>query len=206
MKVFLIGVFVLLMAVPCAAQDDEVVKVKSNLVNIDVLVKDKKGKYIADLKAEDFTIFENGVQQKVEFFDAPLVGANRRTTTSGGVQPEPSEPAGVPRNYVMLVVDSQTTDVTNLKEVRAGTIKYVREQITDGDVVALLSVTNNLQLLHPFTHDKAKLIAALENLGVRSTSKNFEQRDLAENIDRLRGDLHPANETATTAKIGRAHV
>lgn len=198
MKFYLICVFVLLLAAPCVAQD-EVVRVKSNLVNIDVLVKDKKGKYVADLKAEDFTIFENGVQQKLEFFDAPLVGTNRRTATPGGVQPEPSEPAGVPRNYVMLVVDSQTTDITNLKEVREGTIKYVREQITDSDVVALLSVTNNLQLLHPFTHDKAKLIAALENLGVRSTSKNFEQQDLGENIDRLRGELQTANEAPTTA-------
>ncbi|HKG80693.1 MAG TPA: hypothetical protein VKA78_14760, partial [Pyrinomonadaceae bacterium] len=51
-------------------QDDDVVKVKSNLVNIDVIVKDKKGKYISDLKAEDFTITENGQPQKVEFFDA----------------------------------------------------------------------------------------------------------------------------------------
>ena len=42
-------------------QDEDVVKVKSNLVNIDVIVKDKKGKYVSDLKAEDFTITENGV-------------------------------------------------------------------------------------------------------------------------------------------------
>jgi hypothetical protein len=54
------------------AQDDEVVKVKSNLVNIDVIVKDKKGKYVSDLKPEDFVITENGQPQKIEFFDAPL--------------------------------------------------------------------------------------------------------------------------------------
>lgn len=59
--------------------DDEVVRVKSNLVNIDVMVKDKKGKYISDLRAEDFTIFENGVQQKMEFFDAPLAGTDGRS-------------------------------------------------------------------------------------------------------------------------------
>jgi hypothetical protein len=35
---------------------DDVVRVKANLVNIDVIVKDKKGKYIPDLKAEDFSI------------------------------------------------------------------------------------------------------------------------------------------------------
>src|SRR5688500_221970 len=199
MKVFLIGVFVLLMAVPCAAQDDEVVKVKSNLVNIDVLVKDKKGKYIADLKAEDFTIFENGVQQKIEFFDAPLAGGTNEPSKPGRATAGVSEPPGITRNYVTLVIDSQTTDITNLKQVREGTIKYVREQITNGDAVALLSVTNSLQLLQPFTHDKAKLIAALENLGTGANSKNFERQDLADNINSLRGELQAANEATTTA-------
>ena len=42
MKSFVIFIFVLLLAVPCAAQDDEVVRVKANLVNIDVLVKTRK--------------------------------------------------------------------------------------------------------------------------------------------------------------------
>ncbi len=203
MKVLFVAVVVVLLATPCVAQDD-VVRVKSNLVNIDVLVKDKKGKYVADLKAEDFTIFENGVQQKVEFFDAPLVGVTNRTSTAakGGVQPDvaTAPPATfITRNYVTLVLDSQSTDVTNLKQVREGTIRYVREQITDGDAVALLSVTNGLQLLQPFTHDKAKLIAVLENLGSGANSKNFERQDIADNINSLRGELQVANEAPTTS-------
>jgi VWFA-related protein len=169
-----------------AQQDDDVVKVKSNLVNIDVIVKDKKGKYIPDLKAEDFVVFENGVPQKIEFFDAPLAGTNQPTTAS------------TPRNYVTLVLDSQTTDITNLKAVREGTIKYVREQITDGDTVALLSITNSLQLLQGFTQDKAKLLGALENLAIRSTSKTSEQRDIAENINSLRDQLSGTSSGAIT--------
>ena len=63
--------------------EDEVVRVKSNLVNIDVMVKDKKGKYVSDLKAEDFTVVENGVAQKIEFFDAPSIRpADKSTTTA----------------------------------------------------------------------------------------------------------------------------
>jgi len=203
-KLFLVGVFVLLLAAPpCVAQDDDVVRVKSNLVNIDVMVKDKKGKYVADLKPEDFTIFENGVPQKIEFFDAPLIGVTNRTSTpstaTSSATAQPAEPAGAPRNYVTLVLDTQTTDITNFKQVREGTIKYVREQIRDGDVVALMSVTDGLQLLQPFTHDKEKLIAALDNFGVRAASKTFEQKDLADNISSLRGELQVANEGPTTS-------
>lgn len=193
MKFVVLCILVVLLAPTCLAQEDDVVRVKSNLVNIDVMVKDKKGKYVPDLKAEDFAIFENGVQQKIEFFDAPLIGTNRPGKDGVSVpgQTTPEEPAAaVPRNYVTLVLDSQTTDITNLKQVREGMIKYAREQLTDSDVVAVLSVTNGLQLLQSFTNDKAKLIATLENLGTGSHSKNFEQRDLAQNIDALRGELN----------------
>ena len=125
--------------------------------------------------------------QKIEFFDAPL----SRTDPA-----KPGEQLAAPRNYVSLVLDFQTTDVTNLKPVREGAIKYVREQVTDADAVAVLTVTNGLQMLQPFTQDKAKLIACLENLGSSTDSKNFEQRDVAENIANLRDFLNGA-ETAT---------
>ena len=173
--------------------DDEVVRVKANLVNIDVIVKDKKGKYVADLKPEDFTVVENGVAQKIEFFDAPLSRKETKTPTTAAA-PESTAPTTPPsaaaQNYVALVLDSQTTDITNMKLVREGTVKYVREQITDNDVVALLSVTNSLQMLQPFTQDKNKLIAALENTDANATSKNFEQKDIADNISAQRAILN----------------
>jgi VWFA-related protein len=173
-------------------QDDDVVTVKSNLVNIDVIVKDKKGKYISDLKAEDFTITENGVAQKLEFFDAPL------SHKPGEPAVASTAPATAPRNYVSLVLDSQTTDITNLKQVREGAIKYVREQVTDNDAVAILSVTNGLQMIQSFTQDKAQLIAALENAGAGFDSKSFEQKDIGGNIASLREFLNNASSAPTS--------
>ena len=120
---------VLMVPVMAWAQDDEVVKVKSNLVNIDVIVKDKKGKFISDLKAEDFVITENGQPQKLEFFDAPLAHGETRKpveATTGGEPSAPPAPPVAPRNYVSLVLDFQSTDIANLKRVKEGAIKYVR--------------------------------------------------------------------------------
>src|SRR2546423_4480870 len=185
----------MLLAMTARAQEpqEDVLKIKSNLVNIDVVAKDKKGKYISDLKPEDFIITENGVPQKIEFFDAPL---SRKPGEA--VVGAPAAETAAPRNYVSLVLDYQTTDVTNLKQVREGAIKYVREQVTDADAVAVLSVTNGLQMLQPFTQDKEKLVAALEKVG-SPDSKNFEQKDLAENIASIREFLNNASATPTTA-------
>jgi len=202
---------VLLIPLIAHAQEDDVVKVKSNLVNIDVIVKDKKGKYVSDLKAEDFVITENGQPQKIEFFDAPLsktethkpneAGVTTTTTTTG------TTPTA-PRHYVSLLLDSQTTDLTNLKPLREGAIKYVREQITDADAVAILSVTNGLQMLQPFTQDKAKLIATLENIGGTSGARNSEIREVNENIANLRDFINNSSSTGdiTTAAGGSAQA
>jgi VWFA-related protein len=172
--------------------DVEVLRVKSNLINIDVMVKDKKGKYITDLKAEDFTVFENGVQQKVQFFEPPLTADDNKTELSSAAAQTGTRASGqsgqAPRNIISLVLDGQTTDLANLKQVREGTIKYIREQISEADIVALFAVTSDLRLLQPFTQDKAKLIRAVEKAySVSSSSKGFEQSDLAENIAKERG-------------------
>ena len=190
--------FVLFIPLIGHAQDDDVVKVKSNLVNIDVIVKDKKGKYVSDLKPEDFVITENGQPQKIEFFDDPL-SKTETTKPAGTVVEAPATvtPTTAPRNYVSLVLDSQTTDLTNLKQVREGAIRYIREQITDADAVAILSVTNSLRMLQPFTQDKAKLIAAIETLGTPD-SKSFESKDLTENIANLRDFLNSAASTPSS--------
>ena len=205
MKYFtLLFAFLLSCSAVAFGQEEEVVKVKSNLVNIDVMVKDKKGKYVSDLKAEDFTIVENGVPQKIEFFDAPLMGNETKTAaaSTATAAPATTPPSSAPRNYVALVIDSQSTDITNLKQVREGTLKYIREQITENDIVALLSVTNGLRMLQPFTQDKARLIAALENAGLNPSSKNFEQKDIAGNIELRREQLAgstPATITSVAA-------
>ena len=202
---------VLIIPLIAHAQEDEVVKVKSNLVNIDVIVKDKKAKYVSDLKPEDFVITENGQPQKIEFFDAPLSKTETHkpndtaapaTTTTTSTSPT------APRHYVSLVLDSQTTGLTNLKQLREGAIKYVREQVTDADAVAILSVTNGLQMLQPFTHDKAKLIATLENLGGTSGARNSEIREVNESIANLRDYINNSSSTGdiTTAAGGSAQA
>src|SRR5437870_13463576 len=91
--------------------DDDVIRVTSNLVSLDVIVKDKKGKAITDLKAEDFTVSENGVPQKIEFFDSTLTSRNeaaKPATTTGSTSPKSRTPGGLPRNIIALVLDGQT--------------------------------------------------------------------------------------------------
>jgi VWFA-related protein len=183
--------------------EGDVIRVTSNLVNLDVIVKDKKGKAITDLKPDDFTVTENGVRQNIEFFDSALAApedAAKKTIVANGT--EPRQQSGFPRSIIALVLDEQTTEAANLKQVRDGTLKYVRERVSDSDSVALLSIAGGLQLLLPFTQDKTKLIAAVEKAyGSSTTSKTTEKRDISENIANLRDQLSgaPTGEITTPA-------
>jgi len=187
--------------------DDDLIRVTSNLVSLDVIVKDKKGKAVTDLKPEDFTISENGVPQRIQFFDSTLAGGkkagqptnatDRLGESAGresqrGVAPEskPRNTYGLPRNIISLVMDGQSTELSNLKHVRDGIVKYIRERITDSDSVAVFSISGDLQLWQPFTQDKAKLLAAVDKAYTSSiVSKTSEGRNLAENINSIRERL-----------------
>src|SRR3989442_15193866 len=84
---------------PNKSDDQDVIKVTSNLVSLDVIVKDKKGKPVTDLKAEDFTVIENGVPQKIEFFDSTLstLGVTGQSTDAvASTEQKPQSPAGFP--------------------------------------------------------------------------------------------------------------
>jgi VWFA-related protein len=171
-------------------KQDETVKLETRLVSLDVIVKDKKGKYVMNLKAEDFNVFEEGVAQKVEFFSPPLgVGNDGSQPKSGSPAPPGASDSG-PTNIISLVLDGATTDLLNFKQAQEGIIKYLRERVTDADTVALFGVANDLQLLHPFTRDKAKIIAAVENgAALPISNKNLERGQLADGIAETRAKL-----------------
>src|SRR5258708_7415668 len=198
LRLILLAILLGVLVVPTQSQEnkqtkkpdeDEAIRVTSNLVSLDVIVKDKKGKAITDLKPEDFTVTENGVAQKVEFFDSTLTTNEAAQPTrpndpiqplNDSTQPKSRTPNGFPRNIVALVLDGQSTELANLKHVREGMVKYIRERISDSDSVALFSISGGLQLLQTFTQDKAKLLAAVEKAYDSSTvSKTSEARGVS---------------------------
>src|SRR5258707_8791040 len=82
--------------VPASAQqNDQAIKIQTELVTIDVVVTDKDGNFIRNLKSEDFKIYEDDGPQKIDFFEA-----NEQTTMtrplavvfaldiSGSIKPE----------------------------------------------------------------------------------------------------------------------
>ena len=56
---------------PVEVGEDEVVRVETTLVGVPVIVLDREGRFVPDLKREDFHVYEDGVEQPIAYF-APV--------------------------------------------------------------------------------------------------------------------------------------
>ena len=63
------------------------VTIRSQLVNLDVVVKDGKGRYVTDLKAEDFEVYDGRKRQPVTGFE--VLDLEVPAATAAGARPQP---------------------------------------------------------------------------------------------------------------------
>ncbi len=163
-----------------ADDEDDVVRITTNLVQIDAVVTDKNGNQITDLRPEDFEIFENNRAQPITNFsyidntpaasDATNVEKKdkekkdkdkNRTTTP--LPPARLRPEQV-RRTIALVVDDLGLSFESSYFVRESLKKFVDEQMQPNDLVAIIRTRSGMGALQQFTADKRQLYAAIERV------------------------------------------
>lgn len=144
--------------------DDDVVKISTNLIQIDVTVTDKKGNPVKDLKPADFEIYENGKRQDISGFsfvsNQRIIQSENRNDhqTPTAVRPEQV------RRTIALVVDDLSLSYHSVYYVRRALKKFVDEQMQDGDLVAIVRTGSGIGALQQFTTDRRQLYAAIEKI------------------------------------------
>jgi VWFA-related protein len=140
------------------------IRANTRLVLVDVVVTDKKGQPITGLKAEDFTVEENGKKQKISVFVAPGAATRPKPEPAPpGVlsnHPEHVGPAGVP---TVLILDAPNSPFKEQAYARAQMLKYVVEQSQAGQLMAVVALTDRLHVLQEFTSDPQILLTAIKN-------------------------------------------
>lgn len=155
------------------AQDD-VLRVITNLVQVDIVVTDNEGRQIVDLRPEDFEILENGKSQKITHFSyiptSTTATPTRPEATVGPpakdtVSPEPARlRRDQVRRTIALVVDDLGLSFESIGFVRQALKKFVDEQMQPNDLVALLRTSAGVGTLQQFTSDKRLLHAAIDRV------------------------------------------
>src|SRR5689334_5076577 len=120
---------------PRPANDTDVVKISTNLIQVDVTVTDKNGKIVRDLKPEDFEIYENGQKQQISNFsfinnarEMAVKPEDSAPKTQAPLPPTPVRPDQV-RRTIALVVDDLSLSFESTYYARRALKKFVDEQM-----------------------------------------------------------------------------
>jgi VWFA-related protein len=146
--------------------DTEAVTVETNLVTVPVIVSDRSGRYIADVKQEEFTVSEDGAEQKVAFFATV------------------SEPF-----HVVLMIDtSASTTTEKLRQVQDAAIGFI-DRMLSGDRMKVISFDDDVRDLSvDFTGDRAALVSAIRATRPGKGTRLYDAFDMAfRALRRVRG-------------------
>jgi VWFA-related protein len=144
------------------------VRVTTRLVQVDVVVTDKQGHPVTDLKESDFTLLENGKPQKIATFslEQPLEKTGAREAPPAPLppnvysnRPEYAAPAGP---MTMLLMDALNTPQGDQMYARKKMLEYLASQLPPNQGTAILGLGTNLRLLQDFTTDPRLLRAAVQ--------------------------------------------
>lgn len=151
-----------LIAAAFPLQNDQVIKLQTDLVTVDATVTDKNGNFVRKLKPEDFIVYDDGQAQKLEFFEANEEAALTRSLAvvialdkSGSIKPE---------------------EIDKQREATESFIKLVRPE----SLFAVLAFSSDIRVLQDFTSEPQKVSQAFRKIGeVTGSSRIFGTIDRA---------------------------
>ncbi|MCP4201437.1 MAG: VWA domain-containing protein [bacterium] len=171
--------------------------VEVNVVNVEVIVTDKKGTHVGGLTRDDFEIYEDGRQVEVTNFYARETEdqAGPATAAAPPVQPavpERDKPRPVPRRledqrlHLVVFIDNFNVRPLDRNRVLGRVRTFLFENVEEGDQVMLVSYDRFLKVERPFTGDIASIAEALvemESTSGHLTRADAERRDLLDEIE-----------------------
>jgi VWFA-related protein len=126
--------------------EGDVVRIDTNLVTVPVSVLDRQGRFISDLRRQQFSVFENGVEQKIAYF-------------------EPTEKPFT----VALLLDTSGSTFFHLWEIKEAAISFAK-QLRPQDRVLVVTFDNLVMLLTEATSDSRVVTEVIERNAITGFS------------------------------------
>jgi len=140
---------------PPSDQDIDRYKISTDLVTTAVVASTANGMYVPDLKKEDFTVFEDKVQQEIAFF----------TSVSAPF-------------HVVLMLDTSASTQDKLRQIQDAAVAFV-DQLQANDRVKIISFDDQVRDLNEFSSDKSLLSAAIRRTSAGKNTKLYDAMELA---------------------------
>jgi VWFA-related protein len=155
-------------------QQPDVIRVETSLVQTDVMVFDKDGKFVEDLKREQFGLKVNGKSRDVSFFDRVTAGSRNeefQQAAARGKARRPAESALVPFDRgrtVFFFIDDLHLSAGSMKQTRIMLTRFLENELGPKDEVGIVTASGQLGFLEQLTDDRRVLQLAGERLRFKS--------------------------------------
>ena len=182
---------ILCSSVPAQQPVDYTFRVQSDLVLVNVTVRDKNGNLVRGLKPEDFTILEDNKLQKVVSFDVENVDAianqdvaqakplassvSQVGNSTGAATPAAGSPDQFKdRRLIVLFFDLSAMEPDEIDRAVTSAQHYVDTQMAPADLVSIVSLGSALLVNQDFTSDHELLKKQLQAFNAGS-GQGFEE-------------------------------
>ena len=157
------------------AQDPgDVIKIKAELVQTEVMVFDKKGRFVEGLKPEQFELAINGAPRSVSFFEQVTAGSAKeiaQVAAAQGVTAAPLNPSASASSErgrtIFFFLDDLHLSPASLARAREALQRFVANQMNPNDRVAIVTTSGQAGFLQQLTDNPAVLRAAIARLSSR---------------------------------------
>ena len=147
---------------PTPNPEDEVVRVETNLVTTPVSVLDRNGRFIPGLTKKDFKIFEDGVAQKITYFQS-------------SEQPF----------TVVLMIDTSPSTRYKIDEIHYAAVTFVN-QLRPTDKVMVMAFDGRLRILTEPTVEKSEIFAAIYKAQFGSGTSLYDAVNYVTQLDYIK--------------------
>lgn len=152
---------------------DEVIRVNTELVQTDLMVLDKAGRFVPGLKADSFELIVDKKPQSIAFFEELASGnqkqavAPQRDAESTQVAPSAARAS----RSVIFFIDDLHLAPDSLVRTRKALLEFINRGMSANDQVAITSSSGQIGFLQQFTDDRAVLTMAVSRLSYRADAK-----------------------------------
>ena len=150
------------------AQETEVVRINTDLVQTAVTVLDKKGNFVDGLRSDQFELIVDGKPRQVAFFERIAAGSTReRELAARGIgvnSTAPLPPATVPGRTIVFFIDDLHLSPDSLSRTRMMLHHFLERELNTKDTVAIASASGQVGFLEQFTSSREVLDAAVDRL------------------------------------------
>jgi VWFA-related protein len=185
---------------PVPAPTGSTIRITSSEVALDLVVRDKKGRLVKNLKQGDVQVYEDGVRQQLLSFR--VASRDQKRHQEGQARPEAAGGASLPlRELNTICIVFHNIDPVARPHAIEIVKEFIRSNLPPESYIGIFNLNEKLVALHEFTKNREQLLNSPFSVGTMDFNKaSVALLTASPNIVTLNVQVNAATHSATVTE------